>query len=219
MIFEQAEQSKKVVNLAELKDKIESKFHKCKLKRKLVHHDFNAEQADKWTCVRNVGDSKKPQATDTKCLQATKQEWNENSQSIPGWECSECHTKMYEVKYVICEKCLTCEVRIQTLIEILADDELKKDLTTIIQLYNDQEKGTSEAYVQAFPNIPSAYDDCELAKRVFHTKYLVKPEDIVPLYDAKKKQCIEAYKQLLNDLKADQTTKYLVIHVLAGHGC
>ena len=63
---------------------------------------------------------------------------------------------MNDVKYVICETCLTCEVRIQTLIEILADDVLKEELKTLIKLYNDQEKGTSDAYVQAFPNIPSA---------------------------------------------------------------
>ena len=66
--------------------------------------------------------------------------------------------------------------------------------------------------------MPLAIEDCEFAKKIFQTEYLVKSEDIYEIKNLTKNECKSKYDELMRRILNDPKTNYLVVHVFAGHG-
>ena len=69
----------------------------------------------------------------------------------------------------------------------------REKLQIKFELYNLQENDKIKAYEQALVNLPLAEDDCELAKKAFQTRYLVKTEDIITMRNMTLKECNSTY--------------------------
>lgn len=104
------------------------------------------------------------------------------------------------------------------LILILDNETQRKNLHTKLELYNLQENDEIDAYKQAYANVPLAIDDCEFAKKIFLTQYLVMPKDIIELKNKTTSECEQEYIDLSKEVQDNPDTNYLIVHVLAGHG-
>ena len=58
---------------------------------------------------------------------------------------------------------------------------------TLANLDDEQMDGRITKYELAYPNVPLAFDDCELAKKFFMQNFFVKEEDIIEIQNLNKK--------------------------------
>ena len=95
---------------------MKTRSHDHTLKRRKGIHQREAVDGVTWTCDNMIGGKG--------CLHATDEQWRTKDQEIPGWICEEC--VQHDSKgFAICEKCLTCEQQIETLINWLKDDDAR----------------------------------------------------------------------------------------------